>query len=447
MSIRGSDIRERIERVLNETVAQASSHEFIACYYSGEVSDFCRINNSLVRQAGTVEQHYLDIRIFRGSRSATGQVTLSGSPEIDSPRVRAEVSELRSQLDHLPEDPFQFYATEPKSSESLATNALPSSHTILSSILNKTRGHDFVGILASGGIYRAFANSAGQRNWFESYSFNLDWSVYARSDKAAKSSYAGFSWDEAEFTRLLSQTIEQQEVLRRPDVAIKPGKYRVFLSPQALGEVVGILGWGGFGLKALRTKNSTLLKLAQGEAQLHPSVNLSEVSTAGVTPDFDSFGFNKPRKVSLVDGGKYASSLVSARSAKEFGTAPTGSSEWEAPVALEMGSGTLPSAEALARLGNGILVNNLWYLNYSDRVSCRITGMTRFATFLVENGKVTQPLGVMRFDDTIYNMLGTNLEALTVEQSYMLENSTYSQRAIGFQRLPGALLKELSFTL
>ena len=35
-----------------------------------------------------------------------------------------------------------------------------------------------------------------------------------------------------------------------------------------------------------------------------------------------------------------------------------------------------------------VYVNNVWYLNYSDRSACRMTGMTRFATFWVEHGVI-----------------------------------------------------------
>jgi predicted Zn-dependent protease len=76
-----------------------------------------------------------------------------------------------------------------------------------------------------------------------------------------------------------------------------------------------------------------------------------------------------------------------------------------------------------------------------------MTGMTRFATFWVENGKIVAPVNVLRFDDTIYRMLGTSLEALTAETELILESGTYRERALSSMRLPGALLSELAFTL
>jgi len=76
-----------------------------------------------------------------------------------------------------------------------------------------------------------------------------------------------------------------------------------------------------------------------------------------------------------------------------------------------------------------------------------MTGMTRFATFWVENGKIVAPANVMRFDDTLYRMLGDNLEALTRERELLLESSTYGSRVLTSVTLPGALVSQMNFTL
>ena len=54
-----------------------------------------------------------------------------------------------------------------------------------------------------------------------------------------------------------------------------------------------------------------------------------------------------------------------------------------------------------------------------------MTGMTRFATFWVENGKVVAPVNVLRFDDTLYRLLGSKLEALTAETELLLDGESY----------------------
>ena len=112
-----------------------------------------------------------------------------------------------------------------------------------------------------------------------------------------------------------------------------------------------------------------------------------------------------------------------------------------------MAPGDLPERDVLRRLGTGIYVTDTWYTNYSDLASARITGMTRFATMWVEDGEPIAPLAVMRFDDSIYRMLGSELEALGEEREWMLDGGTYFERSTDSYLLPGALLRSMTFTL
>jgi predicted Zn-dependent protease len=174
---------------------------------------------------------------------------------------------------------------------------------------------------------------------------------------------------------------------------------------------------------------------------------MSEDIAAGVAQNFQADGFTRPSSVPLIVDGALAGSLVSPRTAREFDLATNGANGGESPEALSMANGDLAARDALAALDTGLAIGNLWYLNFSDRPACRMTGMTRFATFWVENGNVVAPVNVLRFDDTIYRMLGDNLEALTAERELLLEANTYGSRELSSVTLPGALLSELNFTL
>ena len=101
----------------------------------------------------------------------------------------------------------------------------------------------------------------------------------------------------------------------------------------------------------------------------------------------------------------------------------------------------------MKELGTGVYLNNLWYLNYSDRTACRVTGMSRFASFWVENGEIVAPLNVMRFDESAYKMLGSNLVGLTAERDFEMNTGTYDCRECGSARLPGMVANDFSFTL
>ena len=427
--------------------AYLQGREVYTCTFRGEDSDFVRFNRSAVRQAGTVRQRTLSLDLIEGQRHAAGNVALSGDLHQDGEVAVRLLAGLREQLPFLPEDPHLLYATEVQSGSAAGRNELPARAEAVDAVLRAGRGRDLVGLYAAGGIYVGFANSFGQRNWFASYNFNCDWSFYRQGDKAVKTAYAGLRWETDAFERQVDEAAAQLEALGRPPRTIPPGDYRVYLAPAAVADILDMLAWGGFGLKAHRTKKTTLLKMAQSSQRLHPEVTLRENTREGVAPNFDAAGFIKPDEVTLIDAGGLADCLVSPRSAKEYGVPTNGAGSGEAPESVDMAAGQVPAPQVLAQLDTGVYVNNVWYLNYSDRVSARITGMTRFATFWVENGVIRAPLNVMRFDESIYRMFGDNLLGLTDERAFFLDGSTYRRRSTGSSRVPGALVRDFAFTL
>src|SRR5258706_7444509 len=139
--------------------------------------------------------------------------------------------------------------------------------------------------------------------------------------------------------------------------------------------------------------------------------------------------------------------MVSPRTAKEYELETNGAAEDESMASMALAPGTLAGEDALRALDTGIAIGNLHYLNFSDRRNARVTGMTRFATFWAERGEIVAPVNVMRWDDSLYRMLGTELEALTSTPEWILNNSTYQQRSVQTSRVSCALLQGISFTL
>ena len=221
----------------------------------------------------------------------------------------------------------------------------------------------------------------------------------------------------------------------------------MYLTPAAVCDLVGILGWGGFGLKSHKTRQTPLLKMTTGEASMAEGVTIRENTAEGVAPNFQASGFIRPDAVTLIEGGSYKDCLVSPRSAKEYGVETNGASGAESPESLDVAAGSLDAGNAITDLERGVYVGNVHYLNYSDRSACRTTGMTRFATFWVDGGEVQAPLNVMRFDETIYRILGENLVGLTEDREFILDPGTYHGRSTSSARMPGALVEDFTFTL
>jgi predicted Zn-dependent protease len=421
--------------------------EVFTANFSGEESDFVRFNHNQVRQAGSVTQRYLNVDLIAGSRHAAGLVTLTGDLELDRPRLAGLITDLREQHRHVPNDPYLLYATDVQSTTRIAVNKLPEAADSVAEIQRAGDQRDLVGLYASGGIHAGFANSLGQRNWQTTYSFNLNWSFYRQADKAVKTEYAGFEWEPAQFGRKVAWANEQLAALGHTPTTVKPGRYRVYMSPTALTDLLAPLCWGGFGIKAVKSKQTPLLKMVESGVKLHSSLTLLENTREGVAPNFQEAGFLRPDSVTLLRNGALADMLVSPRSSREYGVPTNGASAYESPASLDVAGGKLPTDDVLQHLGTGVYIGNLWYLNYSDRNACRTTGMTRFATFWVQGGKIVGPLNVMRFDETMYRALGENLQGLTAERELLLDAGTYDARSTRSVRIPGALIEDFAFTL
>jgi predicted Zn-dependent protease len=339
------------------------------------------------------------------------------------------------------------YATDVHSGERRHDNRLPDGRAAVEQVREVGRGRDLVGLYAAGATYAGFANAFGQRNWYANYSFNLDWSFYLDGDKAVKAAYAGLDWSPAELERKVAGAVDELAVIGRSARTITPGRYRVYLAPAAVFELVDLLSWGGFGLRAHRTKTTPLLKMIEEGARLHPSVTVVENTRDGIAADFQEAGFIRPDQVTLIERGAYRDCLVSPRAAVEYAVATNGASAMESPRSVDIAAGSVATDAVLQTLGTGLYVSNLWYLNYSDRSACRTTGMTRFATFWVDNGTIQAPVNVMRFDETLYRMLGECLAGLTREREMLFDPDTYGRRSTRTARLPGVLVDGLTFTL
>jgi len=421
--------------------------EVLLANFDGEASDFLRFNHARVRQPMTVRQAYLTLELVDGRRHDRTTLAVSGNAEEDLPAVRAAIEAMRADLPSLPEDPYLLYCTGDDRTDTARGGRMPTPEEAVEAITADGAGLDLVGILASGPVYRGFASSLGARHWHEVDSFLLDWSVYSSGDKAVKASYAGQQWDRAEVARRIDATRAQLPYLARAPRTIEPGAYRAYVSPAAIDELLWMLNWGGVSAKEQRTRQSTIQQLVDGEVALSPLVTLREHVAGGLAPAFDEAGFTRPASVDLIRAGRHAGSLVSPRTAKEYGIESNGAGESEAMQAMELSPGTLPRAEALRALDTGVFVGNFHYLNWSDRSAARVTGMTRFATYWVEKGEIVAPLAVMRFDDSLYRMLGAQLESLDDEADWILNNGTYGGRSVETSRVPGALLRQLRLTL
>ncbi|HWT38964.1 MAG TPA: metallopeptidase TldD-related protein [Paraburkholderia sp.] len=430
----------------NEIEQRLFAHEIALTSFAAEESDFIRFNESKVRQTGHVSQAGLTLRLIDGQRQAYATLTPTGDMAADMHAIAATLTALREGLRDAPDDPHLLFDTTVWSESTQRAGTLPSPDTLPHIVAQCARGLDFVGFYAGGTLARGFASSLGSRGWYEVENFNFSWSLYDASSRAIRSHYAGDRWNDAVFSARLEEAAARLPIFAREPRLLTPGRYRTYFAPAALQELMETASLSAFSARMQATARSEFYRLNIGEVSLDPRVTLTEDLSLDITPRFNGDGYQR-QSVPLVEAGRAVSQLTNARTAREYSLTPNGATAGEVPFALSMEGGDLAQADVLRALDTGLYIGNLWYVNFSDRMNCRMTGMTRFATFWVEQGHIVAPVDAMRFDDSLYRLLGSELERIGAAPELLLNDWTWGERATGGMKLPGLLVRSFELTL
>lgn len=444
--------REYFEKLMTYLFKLQKAKEHFFVNLGAEQSQFVRLNGAKIRQIGTVDDATLEItmvieaapgKLQKGSRS----VTLCGLSYEDQSRVQEAIEILRAEVLQLPIDPYTHLPSGDQTSSNEKFSKTLKPEQASSEIMEPIQTVDLAGIYASGSMVRAMASSSGQRHWFLTENFSLDYSLYTSSQRALKGTFAGAHWNRDEFRKQIGSSQEKLAILEREPRKIARGSYRCYLAPAAVTDLIHMFNWGCISEASIQQGDSPLRKVRSGERTFSPRFSLSEDFSRGEVPRFNLEGELSNEKVPLIEGGKLVGTLVSSRTSKEYGIASNQASSAETMRAPSVAPGMLDEAHILKKLGTGLYLSNLHYLNWSDQTGGRITGMTRYACFWVENGQIVAPIENMRFDESLFNLFGESLEDLTRSQTYIPEVGTYFSRSIGGVWTPGMLVSSMSFTL
>ena len=446
MSDFSAQVRTHFDALSTRVLGQLQGGEQATLNLSAEDSLFVRFNRNRVRQNTDVRQITLALQLQSNARTVEQSCSLSGQWDADCALLEQVLQSCRSEVAVLDADPHQVPVVNHGSSAEEFRGALLSADELMDAMAQSTHGCDLAGLYAGGVVIRANRNSEGQSHWFSTESFSLDYSLYD-GPKAAKGGYAGARWDGAQWAANVRRTADLLELLKRPKVNVKPGQYRTYLAPLAFSDVLGMLGWNALSAAAWKQGRSPFKRLVEGEAKLSPLLSFGENFGLALAPRFNSLGEVSASTLPLVDAGKLQTLLVSSRSAKEYGLSGNAAEQGEGPRSLDVACGTLAQGDILKAIGTGLYLSNVHYLNWSDPVSARVTGMTRYACFWVEDGAIVGPINDLRWDESLYDALGTKLLALTDSAEIDPASGTYFMRSLGGARVPGALIDAWTFTL
>ena len=193
-------------------------------------------------------------------------------------------------------------------------------------------------------------------------------------------------------------------------IAVDTGEWTVILEPAAFGELAMFLA-SHLSAQSFH-EGSSFLSERLGEHVMGPNVTIRDDYAHPLHPDapFDWEGTPKER-IALIQNG-IARTVVTdtawARKLERPNTghglpAPNASGPYPLDLVIDPGSASLDAL--ISGTKRGILITRLWYTRIVDQRKTILTGMTRDGTFLIEDGRLTNGVRNLRFNQSLVDAL------------------------------------------
>ena len=189
-------MKEYFFNMADKVINTLSNDEHLTLSINGEDSEFIRINNAKVRQLGTVTDASIGMELIKNNRKIEMSFTIQRDIDKDFKLIIDYLHIMRKNIQSLPEDPLCVIPGNHGSLDEEYTGDLLNTKDSVESLLPVMSGVDLIGIWASGDVFVGNANSAGQKNWFSTQTFSLDYSLINPLKKMVKETYAGTHWDQ-----------------------------------------------------------------------------------------------------------------------------------------------------------------------------------------------------------------------------------------------------------
>ena len=439
---------ETLFKNLSESLfSSLNSGEMLTISFNGENSQFIRFNNALIRQTGLVDDAEVGLKFISNQRSCHAAFTMSGDFDTDLERGINALNRMRDESKEIPEDPFLVLPINSGSSREVKKAKGLRFEDSVDAILPSMAGFDFVGILANGKMYRGSANNLGQSHWFENDSFCLDYSLVTTDNQMVKGCYAGDDWIQNDYEAYVKKSQNKLKIMERKPIKVNTGEYTTWFEAAAVSDFLNMFSWNGISEASLRQGCSGFGKMRHEDVRLSQKFSILEDFTPGYCPKFNTNGEVSPDSIILIKNGMLKNTLVSTRSSKEYDVESNFAEGGEYLRSPRMEPGTLSHNNVVEKIGKGLFLSNIHYLNWSDNAGGRITGLTRYACFWVQDGEIVAPIETMRFDDSFYRFFGVNLLDVEDKVTVIPEVHTYGQRSLGATTCPGMLVDSFALTL
>jgi PmbA protein len=236
-------------------------------------------------------------------------------------------------------------------------------------------------------------------------------------------------------------------------VRLEPGEYPVVLEADAVGDIVGWVGYlAANGLAYAEGRSAFCDRLGTRVAAARINLADSPRYARTLPRAFDAEGVPKVPIPIIQDGVAHRvvhdtrSGAMAGEHSTGHALVPGGGDVGPVPTNLVLvGGGAADEAELARPIERGIYVTRLWYTNPIRPKQTLITGVTRDGTFLIEDGEVTRPLVDMRLTDSALGLLD-RCEELGARPRLVSEGEFYGRRFAAGVVAPPMRVSSMRFT-
>ena len=257
----------------------------------------------------------------------------------------------------------------------------------------------------------AVANSAGLFGYHRSTLASYTATVRTRNGDG--SGWAGTthnSWSLMDAPIILAERAIEKARRSVGAVAVEPGRYTVVLEPTAVGNLVRLLR-GPLNGRAADEGRSYFSAVGGGTKM---GAQVMDERLSFVSDPADPMLLDRPftaegqpvGRTSWIENGVLTNLATSRFWAMEQERTPIA-----APNGILLSGGEGSVDDLVATVDRGLLVTRFWYIRGVDARRLLYTGLTRDGVFLIEDGRITQPVRNLRFNESVIAMLN-NVEAI-----------------------------------
>lgn len=443
-------------RKLSEKILSYSTFPECTVSVNATEESYTRFANNGITNAGFSERRSIVINSTRDGRTGVIRADEIGDAEL---RAAVKRSETLAALappnpEHQPPPGPQKYpeisAYDEDTAQARSAQMIPQVRAVVEAASAKKLVA--AGLFERTQITEAVANKAGLFGYQRAADSRMSTTV--RYPDGSSSGWAGHPSArirDISGAALAATAIDKCVKWRNPK-RLEPGKYTVVFEPTAAGDIVRLLIGGGFGgggfggggfggpFSARATEEGRTFLSKKGGGTLLGEKLFPEFITLRSdpadprqpgTPWSGDLLANRP--VTWIDKGVIQNLQYDRYWASRTGHEPTPS---PSTVILDGGDASLD--DLIKGVERGLLVTHFWYIRFVNQQTVQHTGLTRDGLFLIEDGKITQPVMNFRFNDSPVNLLKN---AVKLGQPVRVRGLEGAQMIV-----PAILSREFSFT-